>query len=118
MISQDKINGNASLTSLHYWAITSCISGKSCLTFFSTLNPIPTIMVPALLCFNSTSSLLHAHLLQILQSQGNSFEITVAATASAFNSVITLWTMTIAVHNIFIKAVKTNTLTFFLVYCL
>lgn len=108
MISQDKRNGNTRLTSLHYGAITSCISGKSCLTiFFPTLNPITTIMVPALLHFNSTSSLLLAHLLQILQSQGNSFEITVAASASAFNSVITLWAMTIAVHSIFIKEIKT-----------
>lgn len=61
-------------------------------------------MVSALLCFNSPSSLLHSPLLQTLQSQGNSLGNIVAGSASAFNSVITLWTMTIAVHNIFIKA--------------
>lgn len=47
--------------------------------FFSTLIPINITTVPGL----------HAHSSQILQSYRNSFEITIAANTSAFNSVVT-----------------------------
>lgn len=43
MISQEKRKWQCKIDqSLHYWAITSCISGKSFFTsfFFSTINPI------------------------------------------------------------------------------